>query len=66
MALTSFAPAVCTPRVPLNRTVTQFMESLDETMDLAKEIIDIVPLSELVSTYNIIMKNLDVADSLRT
>ena len=40
-----FAPAVYTPRVHLNRTVTQFRESLDATMELAKEIINIVPPS---------------------
>ena len=52
--ITSFAPVVYTPRLHLNRTVTQFRESLDETMDLAKEIIDIVPPSEFFSAYNII------------
>ena len=41
-----FAPAVYTPRVHLHRTVTHFRENLDETMELAKEIIDIVPPSE--------------------
>ena len=46
--------------------MTQFKESLDETMDLVKEIIDIVPPPEFFSTYNIIMKNLDAADSLST
>ena len=35
-------------------------------MDLAKEIIDIVPPSEFFSAYNIIMKNLEAADSLST
>ena len=35
-------------------------------MDFAKEIIDIVPPSEFFSAYNIIMKNLDAADSLST
>ena len=61
-----FAPAVYTPRVHLNRTVTLFRESLDEAMDLAKEIIDIVSPSEFFSAYNIIIKNLDAADSLST
>ena len=61
-----FALAVYTPRAHLNIAATQFREGLDETMDLAKEIIDIVPQSEFFSAYNIIMKNLDAADSLST
>ena len=44
----------------------QFRESVDENMDLGKGIIDIVPPSEFFSTYNIIMKNLEAADSFST
>ena len=61
-----FAPAVYTPRVHLHRTVSHFRESLDETMELTKEIINTVPPSEFFHAYNIILKNLDAADSLRT
>ena len=50
----------------LNIAVTQFRESFDETMDLPKEIIDIVPPSEFFSAYNIIMKNVEAADSYST
>ena len=60
------APAVYTPRVNLNRTVTQFRKSLDETVESAKEIINIVPPSEFYNAYNVIMKNLDAADTLST
>ena len=55
-----FAPAVYTPRVHLHRTVSYFRESLDETMELAKEIINIVH-PEFLNTYNIVLKNLDAA-----
>ena len=61
-----FAPAVYTHRVHLHRAVTHFRESLDKTMELAKEIINIVPPSEFFNAYNIIMKSLDAADSLST
>ena len=33
---------------------------------MAKEIIDIIPPSRFFSAYNIIMKNMDAADSLTT
>ena len=61
-----FAPAVYTPRVHLNRTVTQLRESLDKTMDLVKEIIEIAPPSEFFSAYNINVRSLDAADSPST
>ena len=61
-----FGPAVYTPRVHLHRTVSHFREGLDETMELAKEIINIVPPSEFFNAYNIIVKKLDTADSLST
>ena len=35
-------------------------------MELAKEIINTVPPSEFFNAYNIILKNLDAADSLST
>ena len=61
-----FAPGVYTLGMDLNSTLPQFREILDKTMDLAKEIIDIVPPSEFFSAYNIIMKNSEAADSLST
>ena len=66
MALSFFAPAVYTSREHLNKAVTQFRESLDETMELAKEIINIVLPAEFFNAYNIIMKTLDAAESLST
>ena len=53
-------------RVDLTRSVTQCREHFEETMGLAIEIIDIVPPLEFFSAYNIIMKNLEAADSLST
>ena len=50
----------------MHRTVSHFRESLDETMELTKEIINTVPPSEFFHAYNIILKNLDAADSLST
>ena len=59
-----YCPAVKTARAEANKLVTPFMESLWETLDLLKNICEMLPTSGVSSAFALIISHLQAAHRL--